>query len=320
MRALITGISGFVGGHLAEHLISEGDQVLGLARVPHWPAGAPASLRSIPLVAWELGAAQGPPKETRRRIADFSPNVVFHLAAISVPADCGDTTPSPRALASNTRGVQEIIDLASSLVPRPRILFTSTSHVYAPASSDAPRDESAEVGPARPYGQTKLAGERMFQEAYSKSGLETVRARAFQHTGPRQTGPLMLPEWLGRLRAGGNTLEVRNLDTWIDLSDVRDVVRAYRLLVGLGNAGAVYNVGSGVARRTGEVLELLLKLANRDPAIRETNPGFHRDPIANIERIQRATPWRPRIPLETTLGDMLAWEGLVPDFSCPVQT
>jgi GDP-4-dehydro-6-deoxy-D-mannose reductase len=114
----------------------------------------------------------------------------------------------------------------------------------------------------------------------------------------------MLPEWACQLAHHATApVRVRNLETWIDLSDVRDVVRAYRLLVEHGRRGETYNVGSGTARRTGEVLEMLLRVATAGRSVIEEAPGERWDPVADNRKLVAETGWRPLVPLETTVQD-----------------
>jgi GDP-4-dehydro-6-deoxy-D-mannose reductase len=309
-RALITGASGFAGGFLAEHLLESGDVVLGCSPDGAWEAASPEAIREpVKLVAWDLGRADGLDDEARRRIEAFRPEVIYHLAALSVPRDCGAEEPAPAALAVNVGGTGRVLRLAASLAPSPRVLFVSSSHVYAPVDREKPRvDESSPLGPTQGYGQTKLAAEREVRRAVEQDGTDAVVVRAFQHTGPRQVEPMMLPEWVRQFAAGGgDPVEVHTCDAQIDLSDVRDVVRAYRLLAERGRRGEIYNVGSGVPRSSGDVLDILRELAAPDRPIDETQPGFKQDPIADITRLVRATGWRPLVSIDQTVADTLAY-------------
>jgi GDP-4-dehydro-6-deoxy-D-mannose reductase len=309
-RALITGISGFAGGFLAEHLLECGDEVLGCSPDGAWEQSSPEELRRrVELVAWDLGSPEGLSAAARRQIEEFRPDYIYHLAALSVPEDSGDEEPLPAALEINVGGTRRVMELAASLPSRPRVLFISSSHVYAPVSRESPRlDETAPLGPGRAYGRTKLLAEGEVRRAIDEHGCDAVIARSFQHTGPRQSPRMMLPQWARQFAAGGSQpVEVYTLDAHIDLSDVRDIVRAYRLLMEGGRGAEVYNVGSGVSRRTGDVLELLRSLADPARPVVELRPGFKQDPIAQTARILHCTGWRARIPLETTVSDTLAW-------------
>lgn len=306
MRALVTGITGFAGSHLAEHLLVEGDRVLGVVHAAHHrpPAGP---CESVPLVTWDLGAG-APPPDAYERIATFAPDCIYHLAALSVPAECGGDEPSALAAAVNVEGTRRVVDLAARLPRPPRLLFTSSSHVYAPVPAEQCRvDEGSAVAPRTAYGKTKLAAERLLLAASAQQAADVLIARSFQHAGPRQRPELMLAQWARQFALGGSSpVEVFTRDAWIDISDVRDVVRAYRLLVAHGRRGGIYNVGSGVNRSTGDILEALRRLADPRRPIVETRAGRKQDPIAEVGRLRSATGWQPRILLEQTVADTLA--------------
>jgi len=309
-RALITGCPGFAGGFLAEHLLGCGDAVLGCSPDGRWEESSPSELSDrVELLAWDLGREERPPGETRRAIEAFRPTAVYHLAAISVPKQCGFEEPTPAAVAVNVTGTRRVMRLAAELPGRPRVLAISSSKVYAAVPPEAPPvDEQAPLGPWRAYGKTKLAAEAEVRRAVEQSGVDAVIARSFQHTGPRQGPEMMLPHWCQQLVAGGRgPIEVYTVDAFIDLSDVRDVVRAYRLLVERGARGEVYNVGSGVCRRSGDVLAMLQKLAGQVRPVVEIYPGQKHNPIAEVSRLAEQTGWRATIPLEATVADTLAW-------------
>lgn len=305
MRALITGITGFVGGYLAEHLLAAGDEVLGAARGDRWPVGTPPHVAALPTVRWDVGSADGLDDAARRRIAEFAPECIYHLAAISVPAECGRDEPTPLAMAVNVEGTARVLALAAQLAPRPRVMFISTSHVYRPPSAEEPA--VAETSPADPrnaYGKTKQAGEELVRVACERDGLDAIVVRAFQHAGPRQGTQMMLAQWAWQFAASPQgPIEVYNRDAWVDLTDVRDVVRAYRLLAEKGAAGETYNVGQGRRRRTGDVLDALRELAGRDRPIVELRPGVKYDPLSDTRKIAALVGWRPEIDVARTVAD-----------------
>ena len=307
---LITGITGFVGGFLAEHLLQCGDSVLGCSFNGHWePASSQPIRDAVELVEWDLAADDELTDETRRRLETFRPTIIYHLAAMSVPRDCGAKEPLPTAMAINVEGTRRVLRLADSLSTQPRVLFVSSSLVYAPVNPDSPKiDEGALLGPTGAYGYTKLVAEEVVGQAVQRDGRDAVVVRAFQHAGPRQTDRMMLPQWAKQLAfAGDEPVQIYTRDARIDVSDVRDVVRAYRLLAEDGVAGEVYNVGSGVSRRTGDIFDLLYGLAGSNRTIEETRPGFKQDPIADIDRLVQLTGWRPEIALEQTVADTLGY-------------
>ena len=309
-RAIITGVAGFLGGFLAEHLLDCGDAVLGCSRDGMWKPYAPSTLKSrVPIVAWDVGSPSGLSKAAQRELEDFRPDHVYHLAALSIPVDCGQEEPLPRATAVNVDGTRRVMRWAASLSPRPRVIFASTCQVYAPVTPETPLiDELAPVGPTRAYGQTKLAAETEVRRAIEQHGCDAIIIRSFQHTGPRQDGRIMLPQWAKQFATGGTgPVEVYSRDAYLDLTDGRDAARAYRLLAERGRSAEVYNVGSGIARRSGEVLDMLRAMADSERPIVELRPGFKQDPIADISRLVELTGWRPTIPLETTVRDTLDW-------------
>jgi GDP-4-dehydro-6-deoxy-D-mannose reductase len=312
MKAVVTGITGLAGGYLAEHLLAAGDEVLGFCRSGQWPEHIPSEVRArVALHAWDAGQPHAW-EAIQSRLAEFQPDCIYHLAAISIPRDCGDTEPTPQALAVNAVGAIQVAEAGASLRRPPRLLFTSTRHVYGPVTFDSPPvSEDVPLAPANGYGQSKLIAERGLREFSRENGLDVIVVRAFQHTGPRQDARMMLPGWACQFSHDGpEPIEVHNLDTHIDLTDVRDVVRAYRLLALRGAAGA-YNVGSGIRRRTGDVFEILRRQADPLRAFVERYPGAHATPIADIQRLVAQTGWRPEIPLEQTVADTLAyWRGL----------
>jgi GDP-4-dehydro-6-deoxy-D-mannose reductase len=308
-RALITGVSGFAGGFLAEHLLLCGDAVLGCSPDGKWEVHSPTQLAGeVELVAWDLGNSHGLSDAARRRIEQFQPTCIYHLAALSIPEDCGVDEPLPHAVAINVEGTRRVMELAGWLPSRPRVLLASSSYVYAPVSPESPSvNETAPLGPRRGYGRTKLLAEEEVRRAIDRHGCDAVIVRSFQHTGPRQSPRMMLPHWARQFAAGRRPVEVRTCDAYIDLSDVRDVVRAYRLLVQCGARGEVYNVGSGICRRTGDILELLRNLADPQRPIVELLPGRRQDPIADITRLVQCAGWQATIPLEETIADTWTW-------------
>lgn len=293
MRALVTGITGFAGRHLAAHLLAAGDAVAGVARRGRWPVDpACPPPDEVPVWSWDLAVGE-PPPQVASRLADFDPQVIYHLAALSLPDACGDPEPTAAAWNANVAGTERVLAWAARRPRPPRVIVVSSSQVYAPVTAAAPRvSEDAPLAPRRGYGQTKLAAERAAAAA-SQAGLPVIVARAFQHAGPGQEPPLMLAQWAAQLTAeGAGPVEIYTRDAWIDLSDVRDVVRAYRLLAERGQPGVTYNVGAGEAFRSGAVLERLLAVAGSPRGVRELRPGPKHDPVADVARLVGHTGWK----------------------------
>lgn len=328
MRALVTGATGFVGGYLIEHLLASGDEVLATAAHGAWSGDIPAGVRQgAPLWAWDLAVDRQPPSAFAGRLAAFAPQAVYHLAGLSIPDDCGDEEPTAAAWRTNVEAPLELLEYLTGLADPPRVLLVSSSHVYAPrARGDGRVTEEAAVGPRRAYGKTKRALERALVGAGvidavgppESGGVplprlpelrvvpEVIVARSFQHTGPRQSPRMMLPQWAQQFARGGpDPVQVYTLDAFVDMSDVRDIVRGYRLLLTRGTPGMTYNLGSGVERRSGEVFEALRRLDGAERGCLELRPGIRQEAIADIARLERETNWRPQIPWEQTLSDTL---------------
>lgn len=307
MKALITGITGFVGSHLAELLLASGDEVLGCSQSGKWPADVPVPVQQkIFVFPWDVTG--GVTNEASRYVGQFAPDVIYHLAAISVPSDCGADQPTLNAISTNVAGTRTVISLATSCARRPRLLFASSCYVYGTVAADDPVvTEDSPCRPVHGYGITKLAAERELLLAADEKGLDVVIARAFQHSGTRQSPQMILPDWARQIATKQPTIHVICLDTYLDITDVRDVVRAYRDLCVCGRSQMVYNVGSGICRRAGDLLEWMLRDRSADGCVIELSPGRRQHPIADITRITTDTKWQPVIPIHKTLGDILTF-------------
>jgi GDP-4-dehydro-6-deoxy-D-mannose reductase len=308
MNALVTGITGFVGPHLAAHLAEAGDDVAGVSRRATAEIAPPARSNVVPRFAWDLSAAD-PDSALVERIDAFAPDVVYHLAAASIPADCGGLgDPTPAAWRTNVEGTRRVLALAAALRRPPRVVLFSSSHVYgAVDESNPPLSEDSPAAPRSAYGRTKLAAEVLGAVAHARRGLDVVVIRSFHMAGAGEDGRLMLPEWATQFARGGDgPVAVRSLDVRLDLLDVRDAVRAFRLVALHGASGGTYNVGSGRGITSGTVFEALARVAGVDRPVRQLGPGRRFEPIADVSRLVKLGPWSPEVPLEQTAADVLA--------------
>ena len=328
MRALITGITGFAGTHLARHLLTQGDDLLGITQHPSatpLPRLLPPNLE---LLTWDLTTPC--PDSVRRRIDEFEPEAIYHLAAISHPLQCRATElsptverPSELAMRLNVGGTVSIAWLASELSAPPTVLFASSSHVYPlPDPARPVVDERTAAIPRDAYGETKLLAERQLERLARTHGFPAIIARAFKHAGPGQRPDFMLAEWALQAARGG-PVRARWPESQIDLTDVRDIVVAYRLLIEHGKPGTIYNVGSGVNRRCGDICQALCDIAQvryddsasldsaslNSASLNSPSPRPHQEPIANITRLTLDTGWHPKISLAQTLRDTLQQTG-----------
>jgi GDP-4-dehydro-6-deoxy-D-mannose reductase len=310
MRALITGINGFVGGHLAEHLLSSGLwEVAGIARQP---ALALETLTGrVTYVAADLSDRE----QTLRALASIRPDVIFHLAGQSnVPHAFAD----PHTTVQTNIGAQLNLFLGVlQLRIDPLIIVASSNEIYGLVRpEDLPVNEQTPLRPVNPYAVSKAAQDLFAYQYHISHRLRTIRLRPFNHIGPRQTEAFVVPAFaaqIARIEAGLQppVLRVGNLAAERDFSDVRDIVRAYELAALHGEVGAAYNVGSGQAVGVQRILDILLTFSTHDIQI-EPDPSRMRPSdvprvVCDASRFHADTGWTPRIPLEQTLFDTLEY-------------
>ena len=315
MRALVTGASGFVGGHLVEHLIGEGDLVVGLSASGRWPKELEHLGRHARIEACDL--AQGDGEELAGLIGRKRPEVIYHLAAQANPqASVAD----PRGTwALNLGGTLNLLEAVKGSGLGPRVVLVGSGVCYGnPGPEFLPVSESCPLRPNNPYAASKGAADLLGIQHHLAHGTDVVMARPFNHAGPRQSPSYVLgglARQVAEVEAGTRPLiEVGNLDVVRDFTDVRDVVRAYRLLAGRGGAGEIYNLGSGQGIRLADALRTLTSLA-RVPVEVRVDPARVRPVdqpllVADASKLRAATGWAPRYAIEQTLADMLDyWRG-----------
>lgn len=291
MKALVTGSAGFVGRHLIAHLVAMGDTVVGIDRADG------VDLNDAPAVA--------------AAVADAAPDVVYHLGGWS---DVGASWEHPQAsFEVNAIGTLNLLQ-ACVANGAPRVLAVSSADVYGRVQpDDLPIAETTELRPVTPYAASKAAAENVALQAWLGYGLETLRVRAFNHLGPGQSTTFVAPALAERIAAnerdGSDEVPVGNLTPRRDITDVRDVVRAYRLLMEHGVPGDVYNVCTGIDLSIEELATQLIGLASRpmrlcpDPSLQRSieTPVLRGDNA----KLRATTGWAPEHALETTLLDVL---------------
>ena len=308
MKALITGISGFVGSHLAEHLLETTDwQVAGTV---FGPTGSiepmrgrlelyPAELSRLEVMAFVLEQAR--------------PDAIIHLAA--QPLVSASRLDPWGTLETNIRVQLNVLEGVAQVCPKCRVLVVGSSEEYGQIKpEDLPIDEEAPLRPLSAYALSKVAQDLMGLQYYLTKGLHVVRARPFNHLGPRQRTGFVAPDFASQIAAAEQGLrppaiEVGNLAVRRDFSDVRDVVRAYALLIAHGEPGAVYNIGAGVSHSVHELLDTLLAYSRVPIEVRKDPQRLRAsetpDIVCDATRIRERTGWQATIPFEQSLRDIL---------------
>jgi GDP-4-dehydro-6-deoxy-D-mannose reductase len=290
MRALVTGASGFVGRHLCEHLVHNSDDVLGV--------DSECDVTNADKVEHVLRERQ--------------PEVIYHLAALT---HVGDSWKNPSEFERvNVFGTRTVIETSNRVVPSATVLLVSSADVYGIVRpEELPLLETRTPVPANPYSQSKLQAEQVALHLAREHNQRLVITRPFNHIGPGQSDTFVVPALVSRLfdaaERGAHEIPVGDLSTRRDFSDVRDVVRAYRLLVERGRSGEIYNVASALD-------VALIDIAN--DLVARIAPGMALVPSAELmrpveipvmrgsfEKLRECTGWEPTISLTTSLDDVI---------------
>ena len=301
---LVTGATGFAGGHLLDRLADR-------APVVAWyrPEGHPPDPERH--IDWRPVDLLDP-VAVAESVLDASPSFIYHLAgAPQVDASWRTVVPHLR---TNVLGTHYLLD-AVKMAARPcRVLIVSSAQVYQ--TGDDPIDERAALVPPTPYGLSKLAQDRLAARLAAEDGLDVVIARPFNHAGPRQSKAFAVASFarqIARIEAGLSSPEIRvgNLDARRDITDVRDVVEAYECLMAGAPDARPYNICSGRAWRIGDLLEELTHLSTVPVSVVVDQDKFRPNDMPVLQgdaaRIRAELGWTPKIPVEQMLADTLDW-------------
>ncbi len=280
-----------MGSWLVAHLREQGDDVV--------PTDSEIDVTDLAALRDAVVAAQ--------------PDAVYHLAALT---HVGRSYDDPEAvLRVNAVGTLSVLEAARACAKEPMVLVVSSAEVYgAVDEKDLPLREESPLAPVSPYAASKIAAEYLAIQAHLAYGLATVRVRPFNHVGPGQSTNFAVPALAARIiaakRSGATWIPVGNLAAKRDLTDVRDVVRAYRMLVVDGTPGGVYNVCSNRSIGIDDVANRLLELADADLELRP-DPSLVRPVdvpvlLGDSSKLEKETGWRPEIELSKTLEDVLS--------------
>jgi GDP-4-dehydro-6-deoxy-D-mannose reductase len=309
MRNLVTGVTGFAGGHLAEALLARGESVVGVSRRAAWPPEWRHLAGGVDLRAGDVGDRA----VIESLLREVQPERIYHLAGY---AQTGRSFREPDAAwAGNLGATRALYDAVLRWGGLPRILFVGSGLVYGDAATPGQMlDETCLLGPISPYAASKAAADLLSYQVARASGLDVVRARPFNHIGPAQSPEFAVAHFCKQVTAIGlgqapPVLETGDLAPRRDLTDVRDVIRAYTLLMEKGRAGEAYNIGTGRTHAMQEVVDRLLAVSGvrvevrqRADLVRVADTAAVR---ADAGKLQRETGWAPALALDRTLRDTL---------------
>ena len=311
MKILITGITGFAGSHLADYILDNHPdvQVHGLVR---WRS----RMENILHIEDRIFLTEGDLKDMvsmKKCLAEVQPDRIFHLAAQSfVPTSwkCPAET-----FAINAVGQIHLFEAVLSLGISPRIQIAGSSEEYGHVNSDeVPMKETNPLRPLSPYAVSKVAQDLLGWQYFRSYGLDIVRTRGFNHTGPRRGEVFICSNFakqIVEIERGKRepVIHVGNLEAKRDFTDVRDIVRAYWLSLEKGEQGEVYNLGTGKTYSMQEILDMLLDISQIDVKI-EVDPDRLRPSdvpvlLSDSSKFRKLTGWEPIIPFRQSLQDLL---------------
>lgn len=316
MRALITGGHGFVGRHLAQHLVKCGDDVaVTYLSSGELPTDEAAKEISLPTASQSIALDVTDRDAVFEVISLMKPDAVYHLAAMSFVPD-GERNPQ-KIISVNTGGTLNLLDAIVAHNPETRFLFVSSSEVYGhPRPNSLPLTEASELRPTSMYGVSKASADvAVFKYSY-RDEIQAIRVRPFSHIGPGQAEQFAISSFarqvaLVKLGKQEPVIKVGNLDVKRDYSDVSDIVRGYREALLNGKNGEAYNLCSGESVGIGDLLTSLISLADIEVEVVEEASRVRTvdipEMVGSHEKATRDFGWRPRVEREAMLDSLLAF-------------
>lgn len=310
-KAMVTGITGFVGSHLAEYLLTQDIEVHGTVRWRSNMENIEHIRDRIHLIEADLRDAYS----IQRAIEEVKPDYIFHLAAQSFVATSWHAP--VETLDTNIRGCANLLEVVRRSGCDPVIHIAGSSEEYGLAQPhEIPLKETNPLRPMSPYGVSKVAQDLLARQYHLSYGLRTVVTRGFNHTGPRRGEVFATSNFakqIAEIERGikGPVIYVGNLDAQRDFSDVRDIVRAYWLAVNKCQWGEVYNICSEKARTIRSILELLISMSPLSGSVEvKADPDRMRPSdvpilLGDCSKFKTQTAWKPEIPFEQTMEDLL---------------
>lgn len=309
MRALITGISGFAGSFLAEHLLEQGSCDV-------WGVGLGTENLSTlghRIVYFSQDLAN--PSTAAGIVKEAAPDLIFHLAAQAfVPASWEDPWST---IENNIRAQVNLLHAVTEQKLKPRILVVGSNEEYGRVEpQELPITETTPLRPDSPYGVSKIAQDFMGLQYFLSDSVHTVRVRPFNHFGPRQNDRFVAASFakqIAEIELGARepVIFVGNLEAQRDFTDVRDMVRAYALALEHGKPGDVYNIGSGMSHSIRELLDTLLAMTNAKIRVEQdsarSRPSDTPVTLCDSTKFRTRTGWEPRFEFQETLRDTLEY-------------
>lgn len=310
MRVLITGITGFAGSHLADLCLARNDvELYGIIRWRSRTENIEHIFDKLRLLECDLRDATS----TRDVIEEVTPDFIFHLAAQSfVPTSW--KAPS-ESLTTNVIGELNVFEAIRKVNLSCRVQIACSSEEYGMVHPDeVPIAESNPLRPLSPYGVSKVGQDMLGYQYYMSYGMDIVRTRGFNHTGPRRAPVFVCSDFAKQLvdierGVRPPVIRVGNLDTRRDFTDVRDMVRAYWLALEKGKPGAVYNICSGTSHRIGDILDRMIEISGVEVEVQQDPDRLRPSDVPLLEGDNSTfitdTGWRPEIAFERTLHDLI---------------
>lgn len=312
MKALITGIGGFAGSHLARHLLTKEINVAGFFHPDH---SVTKNLSDIKEKVDLFPADLSDQSKIKVLLKKIKPDYIFHLAAF---ASAALSFKSPKkTIENNVFSQLNLLEACSGLRLKSRILVIGSADEYGNIDPEnLPVNEEAPIAPISPYALSKVIQDFMGLQYFLNRNLFIVRVRPFNHVGPGQSKNFVVPDFVMQIvnleKKGGGKIKVGSLEAMRDFTDVRDMVRAYLLALKKGEAGEVYNVGSGKPVKINDILKKLISLSKVKIEVVKDKSLLR---LVDIEKIycdyskfRKQTGWSPQIPIEKTLEDSLNFE------------
>lgn len=311
-KVLITGISGFVGGFLADHLLQQGGVEISGTYLSSPSINASDEVKKhITFIQADLTD----PKQVNDAVGDIKPDIVYHLAAISSPHE---SFKNPAQTIGNNISAQ--VHLLEAVrkheLTDAKILIVSSSEVYGIISpEDIPVNENAPLRPASPYGVSKIAQDFLGLQYFNTYHLPIFRVRPFNHIGPGQSPNFVVSSFAKQIveiekRKRDPVFRVGNLEAKRDFTDVRDMVRAYSIILDKGEEGEVYNVGSGTSIKIDDILQKLISLSGASITIEVDSALLRPSDLPEVACDNTkiiSLGWNPQIAIEKSLSDTLEY-------------